>query len=408
MRVLARSTAARSLTAVLVVGAVIGGTTAAAAATNKGSGPALPQPGWRGAAHLRAGELLTAEPLQTAAALPSAATTQLITYVSDDAKGKPIVVSGTVAIPKTKPPRDGWPVLSWAHGTSGYADVCAPSDDTVDGLDHDYFSVIDPALNAWVARGYVVVQTDYEGLGTPGPHPYVNGVSEANTVTDIVRAARDLNRNVGRNWAVSGHSQGGQAALFTAQLAARRAPDLDLRAAVPIAPGGTYLEQTVPYIQSNQPGAAAAEAFLPLILLGAQAADPAINADALVSDAFQPAMTAARTGCLAQLRAVPPIDPTTLFRPGADVSALNAYLAQQDPLTTDPKVPTLIAQGTADTTVAKTSTDALVKALCGKGAAIQYDVYQGQDHRGTVGASLADAESFVDTAMAGHRSSENC
>ena len=222
-------------------------------------------------------------------------------------------------------------MISWAHGTSGYADVCAPSNDTTDGLDHDYFSVIDPTLDSWVARGYVVAQTDYEGLGTPGPHPYLNGVSAANTTIDIVRAARDLSRGVGRNWVVMGHSQGGQAALFTAQLAASRAPELRLRGAVPIAPGGTYVSQTVPYIQSNQPGAAAAEAFLPLLLLGAQAADPAINADSLVSDAFAPAMTAARTGCLAQLRAVAPIDPTTVFRTGADVTELAHYLDQQDP-----------------------------------------------------------------------------
>jgi alpha-beta hydrolase superfamily lysophospholipase len=393
---------------VVIVGAVLSGATAAVADTSKGSGAAVPQPGGIGGPRLHAGELLTAEPLASAAALPSAATTQLITYVSDDARGKPIVVSGTVALPRTKAPRGGWPVISWAHGTSGYADVCAPSNDTVDGLDHDYFSVIDPTLDAWVARGYVVVQTDYEGLGTPGPHPYLNGVSEANTVIDIVRAARDLNRSVSRNWAVSGHSQGGQAALFAAQFAAKRAPELKLRAAVPIAPGGTFVEQTVPFIQSNQPGAAAAEPFLPLILLGAQAADPSINAGALVSDAFQPAMTAARTGCLAQLRAVPPIDPTTVFRPGADVSQLNTYLAQQDPLAADPKVATLIAQGTADTLVAKASTDVLVKTLCGKGAAIQYDVYQGQDHRGSVAASLADAESFVDAAMQGRIPPKNC
>jgi alpha-beta hydrolase superfamily lysophospholipase len=396
----------RTMTAVAVVGMVCAGATAASAGTSGGGSSTDGGP--RSHGHLRAGELLTASPLTTAAALPSAASTQLVTYVSDDAHGTPIVVSGTVSTPKTPAPPGGWPVISWAHGTSGYADVCAPSNDTVDGLDHDYFAVIDPTLDSWVARGYVVVQTDYEGLGTPGPHPYLNGVSEANTVIDIVRAARDLNNRVGRNWVVMGHSQGGQAALFTAQLAAQRAPDLRLRGAVPIAPGGTYVEQTVPYIQSGQPGAAAAEAFLPLILLGAQAADPAINADALVNGAFGPAMTAARTGCLAQLRAVTPIDPTTVFRPGADTSTLNAYLAQQDPLATDPQVPTLIAQGALDQLVAKSATDALVTALCKKGASIDYRVYPGQDHRGSVAASLPDAQAFVDTVLAGGTPPSTC
>jgi hypothetical protein len=37
-----------------------------------------------------------------------------------------------------------------------------------------------------------VVQTDYEGLGTPGTHPYLNGPSEGRRVLDMVRAARRL------------------------------------------------------------------------------------------------------------------------------------------------------------------------------------------------------------------------
>ena len=42
-------------------------------------------------------------------------------------------------------------------------------------------------------QGYVVVGTDYPGLGVPGIiHPYLIGVSEARAVIDSVRAARDL------------------------------------------------------------------------------------------------------------------------------------------------------------------------------------------------------------------------
>ena len=390
----------------VAISALLGGTAYAAG----GASNAHPmQPDGRGGAPaLRAGELLTAEPLTGSPALPSAASTDLITYVSDDAQGHPIVVSGTVSVPTGRAPRDGWPVISWAHGTSGYADICAPSNDTPDGPDHDYFSVIDPTLNAWVARGYAVVQTDYEGLGTPGGHPYLNGVSESNTVVDIVRAGRQLDPSIGRNWIAMGHSQGAQAALFAATIGQRRAPELHLRGAVPIAPGGSGIAQLVPYISAGLPGSEAAEAFLPIILLGAQAADPAIDPNALLSDAALPSLTAARTGCLAQLRAVPPIPGPTVFRPGADLTELTAYLAKQDPNTTDPVVPTFIAQGSADTLVSQAGTDALVKNLCSKGAAIDYQVYPGQDHRGSVGASLADAEHFVDTVMAGRTPTTTC
>ena len=45
-----------------------------------------------------------------------------------------------------------------------------------------------------VDAGYVVAATDYEGLGTPGVHPYLVGESEGRSVLDAARAARALER----------------------------------------------------------------------------------------------------------------------------------------------------------------------------------------------------------------------
>ena len=251
MAVLRTGRTLRMLGAGVAVSVLLGGTALAAAAgpaRAQGSGRGGPQP------RLHAGELLTAQTLSGTPALPSAAWTDLITYVSDDAHGKPIVVSGTVSVPKGRAPAGGWPVISWAHGTSGYADICAPSNDTADGPDHDYFAVIDPTLDAWVARGYAVVQTDYEGLGTPGGHPYLNGISESNTVVDIVRAGRELDGRIGRNWIAMGHSQGAQAALFAAQLANKRAPELRLRGRCPSRPVEAALHNWCP---TSSPGSLA-------------------------------------------------------------------------------------------------------------------------------------------------------
>src|ERR1700677_1252030 len=39
----------------------------------------------------------------------------------------PIAVSGALYLPRGAPPEGGWPLLAWAHGTVGIADVCAPS-----------------------------------------------------------------------------------------------------------------------------------------------------------------------------------------------------------------------------------------------------------------------------------------
>src|SRR5271170_2262080 len=79
-------------------------------------------------------------------------------------------------------------------------------------------------------RGYVVAATDYPGLGTPEVHPYLVGESEAHAVLDSVRAARAIpEAAAGARFAAWGHSQGGQAALFTGIEASRYAPELAAR-----------------------------------------------------------------------------------------------------------------------------------------------------------------------------------
>lgn len=351
------------------------------------------------------GRVLSAHQFTGAAALPSAAQNWKIRYLSATESGRPTVVSGTVSIPRTRAPRDGWPVVSWAHGTTGVADRCAPSRDTVNGPAHDYLSTIDVTLDAWVARGYVVVQTDYQGLGTPGKHPYVIGRSEANGVIDIVRAARHLNSHVGRKWVVIGHSQGGQAALFTDKIAPKRAPELDFRGAVSIAPGSFFSTFAAGIISGN-PVYAAAIQFLPLVLTGAAAADPAVRPERLLAPAgLRLYRLAQHADCVAQLKVdAAGISVDQVFKPGADISTLTSVLERNEPTTLRLRVPVLVVQGTADTMVGKPTTDAVVNALCTNSRVhLKYLVIPGADHRGSVGQSLTDVQAWVDARMAGVR-----
>lgn len=62
----------------------------------------------------------------------------LITYRSRGIKNEPIVTSGYILLPKGNPPKGGWSMLAWAHGTTGVADTCAPSGDFPDGPVHPY------------------------------------------------------------------------------------------------------------------------------------------------------------------------------------------------------------------------------------------------------------------------------
>lgn len=171
-----------------------------------------------------------------------------VLYTSTGIDGEPIAVSGMVFAPTGPIPPGGRPVVSWAHPTTGIDDQCAPSRspkpyDDVQGL-ADFLNL-----------GWVVVATDYQGLGTDGMHPYLVGASEAQGTIDVVRAARNMDEaGASSNYFVFGHSQGGQAALFAGQMASTYAPELQLLGVAAAAPAGLL----VPLFQADKNTAAGA------------------------------------------------------------------------------------------------------------------------------------------------------
>jgi pimeloyl-ACP methyl ester carboxylesterase len=172
------------------------------------------------------GTIIRSEPLPDM--LPDGASAWRILYLSTDLNGEPIAVSGTVVAPSAESasPR---PVIAWAHGTIGILPQCG-----VSHTSNPYQQT--PMVDLMVRQGFVVVATDYPGLGTPGIHPYIVGPVAAYAVLDSVRAAQQLDVNAGDEFVVWGASQGGHSSLWTAQLAAEYAPDLTLIAAAASAP----------------------------------------------------------------------------------------------------------------------------------------------------------------------------
>ena len=157
--------------------------------------------------------------------LPEGAEAWRILYVTEGADGAPVPVSGMVftgaAAREAAGPR---PVIAWGHGAIGVARGCAPS------LLEEPGVVVGP-LDAALDQGWVVVATDYPGLGAPGFHPFLISDETGRSVLDAVRAARqsDAGVEVGNRYALWGESQGGHAVLSAAQLATEGyAPDLDL------------------------------------------------------------------------------------------------------------------------------------------------------------------------------------
>lgn len=159
----------RAMFMLLLAAIVLGATPAHAQTTDPSQGDgrvsayyswqdAIPQPG----------RLLRQEPLDPALGLSNAGTQVRILYSSTNGiDGKSAVaVSGLLFLPRGTPPAGGWPLMAWGHETAGMADICAPSW-------VGYSIRVGKFLNAWLAKGIAIVATDYQGLGTPGPHPYM-------------------------------------------------------------------------------------------------------------------------------------------------------------------------------------------------------------------------------------------
>lgn len=172
------------------------------------------------------GTVIRSEPIRED--LPSGAVGLRVLYLSTGLAGEPIAVSATVLAPLVHGAVPA-PVIAWGHGSVGVLPECCLS-----YTDHPYAQT--PAFEFMVGQGFVVVSTDYPGLGTPGVHPYLDGPSAARAMLDSVRAARALDVNAGDEVVAWGASQGGHAALFTGQLAATYAPELRLLGVAAAAP----------------------------------------------------------------------------------------------------------------------------------------------------------------------------
>ncbi|MEU8896441.1 prolyl oligopeptidase family serine peptidase [Nocardia sp. NPDC048505] len=353
------------------------------------------------------GSVIWSRPLTASPAL-AGAHNELVLYRSVDLRGDTVAVSGTVAVPVGTPPPGGWPLISWAHGTTGVADVCAPSRDTgPDYPAHDYTTLTGQFLQRWIDAGYAVAQTDYQGLGTPGPHGYLIGAAEQRAVADIARAARELHPAIGERWVAVGHSQGGQAAAFTNAQSPEWVPELDLLGTVAIAPAshlGPAMQgaQLVARLGATAPAAPvlkSAAPLLPLIVRGAQTVAPLDTAQLLTPEA-DALLPLADESCVARLRqpdAWAGLPNGQAIAATADLTPFRQVLDANDPSTLRLPAPFLVIQGRTDTVVTPQLTDAMVTRLTATGQPVDYRTYPDRDHRTVLAAAFPDIRTWTDT-----------
>ncbi len=317
---------------------------------------------------------------------PDGAAAYRVLYRSTSFDGKPIIVSGVIIVPQGPAPAGGRAVVAWAHPTSGIVPHCAPS------LAIFFFQQVQ-GLREMIERGYIVAATDYPGLGTPGPHPYLVGVSEARAVIDSVRAARAIpDAGAGKAFTVWGHSQGGQAALFTGMIAKSYAPELDLLGVAAAAPATdlvTFMNDDIATTGGRNVTAMTIWSWTrvyiaPIKYLVDPAAIPAIDilAEECVESVFD-LFVRARTGKALE-------DHFLLVKHPGDVEPWHRLLTENTPGALPQGLPLFLAQGTADGLIRPAVTEAYMKRTCAAGTKVRMMWMDGIRH-GFAGRDAAPA-----------------
>jgi uncharacterized membrane protein HdeD (DUF308 family) len=321
------------------------------------------------------GRLLRSEPFTTV--VPQGAQMWRILYTTTRAAGVSAVASALVAAPATLPagPR---PVIAWAHGTTGVDQTCAPSL-LPTGIESGSPNAIDQVL----AQGWVMVSTDYTGLGTAGPHAYLVGEQAGRSVLDAVRAAHQLPAlDLADQTVVWGHSQGGGAALWTGVLASTYAPDAHVLGVAALSPASD-LPALVGTLDDIDGGAI----FASYVIQGYADTYPDVRFADYVRPTAQLQVHEMASRCLTSEALVSVIQTflfdKSIYAMDPSTGPLAARLAENVPRGPI-EAPLLVGQGAIDPLVTPSAQAGFVQQRCAAGYPVDYRTYAGEDHLSVV------------------------
>jgi acetyl esterase/lipase len=345
------------------------------------------------------GTLIRQEPMPPTR---SGAAAYRVLYRSTGLSDEPIAVSGVIIVPPGPAPAAGRPIVAWAHPTTGVAPRCAPS------LALFVFQQIQ-GLREMTARGFIVAATDYPGLGTPQTHPYLVGASEARAVLDSVRVAHAMGGAQTR-FAVWGHSQGGQAALFTGVLAKSYAPELDLAGVAAAAPA-TELAQLLGDDINSSGGR-----NLTAMTLWSWSRVFGAPMDSVVDPAALQTVNVLAGECIESIydlmlrcRTSQPLEQSFLSVPNFyTIEPWRSLLASNTPGTLPPQIPLLLAQGGADGLVRPQVTQDYMRRQCAAGGAVRMLVLPNATHGIIAHDAAASAVAWMADRFAGSAAPSDC
>lgn len=345
------------------------------------------------------GNLIESVPLAPELSVAGAGAGYRILYSTTDQHDAPAVSTAAVFLPRTPAPPGGYPVIAWAHGTVGLGDDCTPS--ALPRIPRD-----DEYLSHWLNQGYVIVASDYAGLGTPGLMSYLNSVTTAHGVIDSVIAAHRMDIALSPKWAIVGQSQGGGAAVASARWATEfsAGSGLDYRGVVATGTPANiqkFVAQAGPDLQLPELGPVA-NAYTAYIIAALREARPDLDVNSVLSPAGLNAAARAETVCvhpltdeLAQLRPADMFSAPLLSIPGIE-DALHDFMGT--PVSGYDR-PIFLGVGLLDRDVPPASTLAFYDQLMANNQNVELRIYPEEDHSGTVLASLVDSTPFLRNAF---------
>ncbi|MEO7268357.1 MAG: lipase family protein [Knoellia sp.] len=323
-----------------------------------------------------------------------------VMYASKDRLARPISVTGTIFEPKT--PWVGLsarPLISFAPGTMGVGDRCAPSRQLAESFTM-YEKVF---LQGLVNRGYAVALTDYQGLGTPGTHTYMNRAAQGQAVLDIARAALKRSGTTLKSTTpvgLYGYSQGGGAAAAAAELASTYAPELKVKGTVAGAVPADLVK-----VAANLDKSFYAE-FLNYALLGLSAGH-GIDINTYLNDAGKAVAKRTEGSCVFDLANSAFQNSATLTKDGRPITAylaeepFRSVIAENRIGNRKPAGPVLISHSLVDDVIPYAVGKQLAKDWCAKGANVRLSANVGPTHIGGAFPSSAESYAFFEARFAG-------
>lgn len=366
-----------------------------------------------------------------------------IAYISSDVGERKTIATGVIIAPNGAAPKEGRPIMSWAHGTTGSAQNCGPSqviDPTaplneyflMDGNSWTDYGI--PNVEQFIKEGYVIVATDYQGLGGGGKHQYAVAATNGRDVINAARAASSMKEvAAGKKTVVYGWSQGGGATIAAASLLdyqalkGTAADDLQYLGYVALAPDD--VAAMLPAVPSDEAGAQKlmnefTQANVPNVFLfahyvmglwGAQAAYPNLRlSDVLTDEGAKVVDKLSRNKCMHVLADTFSYAYGDQYKsllkpePSNSLSWVKAFVdGSVKPV--KPVAPVVIYWGTKDTAVPPVMHELYQKQMCAMGANIGRVQLPGeQTHFSTPGVSAPMYLEWVKDRIAGKPLANSC